>query len=723
MGDVFGAERVRLIGGGDAEYHVLRAQLMAADWPQLLWVDPHLDSPYGALIPWPPLLDHIVATVAVITGSGADAEHVARVAAIFPVIFAALTALLLVPLARVLTGGSGIAAAFIASMLPASVGYGFVGLADQHVLELLLWCSALLAYALGARARGLGPAVGLGSVLALAFWNWPGSGAYLVFLSGHAALAHGVEPGGPGSARAWERTLAMGAAVAALLLTGSVALLGPPGALQRMSIVSVGGLSVVLCAAVAAGAGVLLLAHAARRSPAGPLRRIAEVAAAGLVAAAALMSVPGVLDGVRHGLVAAGAANAWFRSIGEFWPMLGSGIIPIRREVLNPFAFFGLALLALPFAAAAGRRAWIERPERRSEIFLVAVWCAASLVAGLARMRFMLYLSVPVGVCCAAWLERVARRRERWRALVVAGGALAIVAPAYVLYDKPAAASEPRLVDAIRWIAASASREPQPFAVLAPWTDGHAVRAAGLPVIGSPFGTEVSVRSLRDEATFFSSVSGDEPRALAHRRRIGFVIARDPIETVWSLQDLREGAELPTLVHETRSLREGARLDPALDFSRTVMARLFYGDGMAAKRHAEPAFGWARLLREELPPDASGAPDPGQIKTFGIVPGALLRVRGALPGGSVFATARVTTNARRAFTWSTYAVADGAGEAVVRVPYASGENGACRALPYAIGDGARSVTVTVRNEQVTAGAEITVELPERSAGPPEGRAP
>jgi hypothetical protein len=302
---------------------------------------------------------------------------------------------------------------------------------------------------------------------------------------------------------------------------------------------------------------------------------------------------------------------------------------------------------------------------------------------------------------------------------VIAAGAIAIVAPAYALFGKPGLASDSGVFEAAQWIATSTPRRSEPPVVLASWTDGHALRAAGLAVVGSPFGTEISLQSLQDEATFFCSVSGGDAHALAHARGVGFVMVREPVDTVFSVQDYhRAEPGLAPPVRETRSLSEGARLEPGPEFHRTVMARLFYGDGMASKRHPEPALGWARLLREELPPDPSGAPDVRQVKTFGIVPGALVRVVGAPPGARIVASARISTNAGRAFTWGTYAVADGEGEAALRVPYATGENGACRALPYAIGAGGRSAAVSVGADDVTSGAELVVDLSGVSGGVP-----
>jgi asparagine N-glycosylation enzyme membrane subunit Stt3 len=478
---------------------------------------------------------------------------------------------------------------------------------------------------------------------------------------------------------------------------------------------------------MALGAGLLLVSHRMRRGRARVGRRVAEVALAGAIAGAAVASIPGVLAGVRQGLAAAGAANAWYRTITEFWPLIGSGFVPLQRELVYPVAFFGLGFLVLPLAAIGLRREWVERPDRRGALLFLWGWCAVSLVASLARTRFMLYLAVPLAVCAAAWLERVARRAGSRAELAIAAGAMAIVAPAYAFYQKPAPATDAPLLETVRWIADAELRNARPGAVLAPWTNGHAVRAAGLPVVGSPFGTDVSARSLEDEAAFFCTFSSEEARAIADERRVDFVIVRQPIDVVWSLQDLRprpdrrgaDGVAAP-LVTEVHSTWAWMRLDPGAEFSRTIMARLFYGDGMASRRHAEPALGWVRLVREEFAPEPSGLPDVRQTKTFSVVRGALLRVDGARPGAAVLASARITTNVGRAFVWTTQATADATGSASLRVPYATGANGTSSALAYEVRDGEQQATVNVAEAAVTTGSEIVVALSGARGSRPRG---
>ena len=59
---VFTAGGVALMADGDTYYHALRAERLARDWPHVPWTDPGMNFPLGAAIPWPPLLDQVVAT-------------------------------------------------------------------------------------------------------------------------------------------------------------------------------------------------------------------------------------------------------------------------------------------------------------------------------------------------------------------------------------------------------------------------------------------------------------------------------------------------------------------------------------------------------------------------------------------------------------------------------------------------------------------------------------
>ena len=106
------------------------------------------------------------------------------------------------------------------------------------------------------------------------------------------------------------------------------------------------------------------------------------------------------------------------------------------------------------------------------------------------------------------------------------------------------------------------------------------------------------------------------------------------------------------------------------------------------------------------------------FKLYQVVDGALLQVRVQSPGTLVRATARVTTNQRRAFMWSAAAVSDASGVATIRVPYSAGQNGLTVAEPYVVSSGARTVVVPVPEQDVLGGSAVPVDLTRTGAGGP-----
>ncbi|MGA8893232.1 MAG: hypothetical protein WB493_16850, partial [Anaeromyxobacteraceae bacterium] len=116
---VFWSDGVRLMADGDTYYHALRAERIARDWPHVPWVDPGMNHPQGAAIPWPALLDQAIATIAVFTGPPTT-EHVATVAAVVPVVAGVLLVLATAALGAVLLGGPvWWDAALLVALLPA----------------------------------------------------------------------------------------------------------------------------------------------------------------------------------------------------------------------------------------------------------------------------------------------------------------------------------------------------------------------------------------------------------------------------------------------------------------------------------------------------------------------------------------------------------------------------------------------------------------------------
>jgi asparagine N-glycosylation enzyme membrane subunit Stt3 len=413
--------------------------------------------------------------------------------------------------------------------------------------------------------------------------------------------------------------------------------------------------------------------------------------------------------------MAASAANPWYETIAEFGAALFSRQTPLKSELLGLLAPTGLCLAALPAGCWAVARRWRKNPGTRQALVLLIVWFSLLLMLSAARVRFMIYVSAPLGIVsafgvsefCRSTANRLAGRHSEvaWRGMTVAG-LLLLLAPAYWLLGPPAPAVDPLLASVARWIALAAPPNAVVRGVLAPWAAGHSLRVSGLPVVGSPFGTDVSRASMEDEGTFYATLSEREAEDVLSRRRVGYVMVHWPLSTVGNIQAYFGGSRS---VIVDRSLARGRTLEPASTFAGTVAARLFYADGMPLRPNDGPSLGGLRLLREELPPQSPGVVPREQVKLFGVVRGVRLVVSGLLPGTRATATVPILTNQGRTFLWQTSLIGD-TGSVVLRVPYATGANGEVRARPCTITDGLVSRTLDVPEDAVVSGTRLDVAL-------------
>ena len=718
---VFTPDGVLLMADGDTYYHALRSERIAQDWPHVPWTDPGMNFPLGAAIPWPPLLDQVIATAAVVTGAPTP-DHVAGVAALIPPIAGTLLVAVTAVLAVLLLGGATWwDAALLVALLPAAVRQSFVGRPDHHVLEALVSALAYLAYLSGLRPgrRGGGWRLALGAALALSFWNWSGSALYLLVLAAHVAVLHVVAPPGdpvPGRAAG---LLSEGAAIAAVLLAGSVALWGPPGALRSGALTPITGLSVAVCAGTALGAAVLWAAR--RWRPALSLAgRGATLFAAGAAPALLVLLLPsGLRRGLEHGLVALGASSAWYGSIGEFWPLIGSGRQPLTFELQIAAIAYGLAPLLLPVAAWLLARAWRASPERRAQLAFLATWGGGTIAIAVLRRRFEGYAVLPLAIL-AAWAVREiaewARRRwgswSRWvvvarplSLLLLATPGIPLVATGRVA-ELPAQASDRLpMLRYLKTVPALPGRE----GVLASWSDGHEVQwIARKPVLATPFGTDIDPASIADEAAFRLESDPVAAEELLRRRRVGFVIAENPARAVATLRAFAPGK--PERAIEEKSTEFGSRYAFHPEFFDLVGSRLWFFDG-GSRDGLSPGLAGYRLLAESETPNAVLGYRAQAHKLFGVVPGATLVVHGAVPGVDVVALVPLRSNVGRDFVWATRAPADDAGVARLRVPYATGQNGAVMAGSYAVQTAGKGrVEAPVTEAQVTGGEAVEVAL-------------
>jgi hypothetical protein len=472
----------------------------------------------------------------------------------------------------------------------------------------------------------------------------------------------------------------------------------------------------------------LAVAEARRRLPgAGPWARLAASAAALLLPPALLLLLPWSRTGLLRGLTMLGA-EGWYRSIQEFRPLLPSGAAPLSADLEGLLTRHGLGALAVAAALPLAWRRWRRGGEgTRGPALLFGVTAAASLTLGWARNRFGVYLSLAEALSVALLARSVgAWAAARWPARRLAGpaaaGALAALLVAPVVPGLPGLDWIPRSptrYDDQAPLGRLAARTPVPpgrEGIQAPWHLGHDLRFfSGRPVVSSPFGVEGGEGALAFDAAFHFAADQAEVEALLAARRIGLVVVSQPFGVVASLEGLAPPGGAPVLQRGPSAWRIDDLADlPA--FRRLVATRLWMWDGMwggADGRLAEvalPAIDAFRLLGEGATLDRWRAVEIPRAKLFQVVPGARVRVRGARPGARVEARVTLLTDRGRQVTWSTRAPADASGAATLRLPYATGRNGAVLASGWRLSDGPAAVELAVGEQAVLRGEALEASL-------------
>lgn len=715
---VFTADGIRFAGDDDTYYHVLRAQDIANEYPHVRWYDRQMNYPDGAVIFWPPLFDLILATAAVVAAGGhPQPDAVARAAAFVPPVLGVATLPILAAIGRRLWGESaGLLAALFVALLPAHAELSVLGRPDQHVAELFFFSLILLA-CLGSWRKGGGASFAanvmlLGAAVCCAFWNWMGSALYLVFLLSVALAWHLCAPPAERNDVPVAGSLALGFSLGAALLAASVLLFGEPGALRRMQVGGVGGLHVALTAAAGLGAGGLWAAPLLARHGRG--RAIGSLVVLAAAFIALLAAAPELRQGIRVGLEPLLRGTPWFKNSQEFDPLFFSGVSPLSEELRSAARMYGFLPLVAPFALRPLLTAWKQDPAARPQVLFLFLFGGCFFVLALARLRFAAYFVVPLALWAAIAVPRISTviasriRSLRIRAIVPGMVCGVVLAPAcFGMLAEPLAArdaAQGELIKTLTWLRGqpqAAGRE----GVMAEWSYGHAIRYfAEKPVLVNPFGPELGLAALRDSAAFFLA---DDPLAaekVLHERRLGFVVLTNPLtEAYYARAYAGEGAS-PAVSVSHDPLR-GIRAEPTDAFWKLVVARLYFLDG--ARPDAVDFLDGYRLLYESDMPSYWGAFATKKFKVFGMVPGARVAIVTA-PGSGIAASINVETNQGRAFLWRAGARADGRGSAVLRIPYATGVNGAVRAGPLRVTIGNKERIVNVAAGQVEQGLSLQV---------------
>ena len=404
--------------------------------------------------------------------------------------------------------------------------------------------------------------------------------------------------------------------------------------------------------------------------------------------------------------------------------MLLSGARSLPQDLKTVLDAFGLGFFAMPFGLLALRRRWKESEARRPAVFFLLVWGGGFFLLTLYELRFQLYLVIPLAIWVAAALRDLASRAElRWphrataaRRAVILVGLLLIVAPAlpFVLhgnYAEQQAGFESDLFPELQWLKNNPGTDPSRPAVLGEWAIGHAIQYfAEKPAIVTPFGTALDESEgthehpsgMEDWAAFVFATDPKAADEILARRKVAFVVLRSPKNEV--IGDLAFAPKVtPPVADLEFSWIKGPMPTARPAFFRLIPSRLYYYDGMSPDK-TSPALGGYRLLYESPHAEMVGNLPPAHLfKTFGIVPGAGIALRGITPNGAVTARARIQTNQDRIFEWSTRAVADEGGRAEVRLPYATGANGLVQAGAYSISDGTHEGTLSLDEKDILGG--------------------
>lgn len=715
-GRVFTPAGIRFAWDTDPNYHVLQAERFLRSGISTLWFDPQLSWPEGAITLWPPLFDVLIGAIATLLHGAAPSRHaIERVAVILPPVIGVLTIVLVFLLGRALLGRDrAMGGALLVAALPAHALPSSIGAADQHVAEIFFGCAALLTFVFAwqssrPRSRRLWSSLG-GIAVAASFWNWMGSavtlivtmvfvGASYVFLS-EADLRRRI---------AEAHALLLSVATVLLVVTASA--WGAPGALAEGRISGITGLHVAIVAGGASFGWLLLAFERMRAGPGRASRRLAEcVASAAVPALAAFSLFPGLQEGVRHGLAAAGTGSSWHAEIEEYRPLLLSCKYRLIDDIGLMFRTYGLvmpaALLSLPWL----RSRWRAEKQDRTAVIFLASWVVPFTILAFMHRRFASYMTIPMALLAFAGALHVVeiglrRMGTRWRSarlVLTVVGLVVIVLPTVKALPRALAAGIPGVpeddIQTMRWL----GDQPSPTGlegVLATWDLGHLVRYyAHKPVVVSPFGTDVGARAMQDAASFNLSADPSSALRILEARRVGFVVLSDPFVNA-VLDQALIGA--PPYVLRECGASFGRRFAVGEHYEDLVAPRLFYLDGLSRPESNVAPIDRLRFMYES----ASGG-----IKIFGVVKGATLHVSAARPSTPVTASVQLATNRGRQFTWSTSTVTDASGEASVRVPYATGLNGATVASRWYVSDGTSVAAVDVDEMDVKLGRERRVRV-------------
>jgi oligosaccharyl transferase (archaeosortase A-associated) len=698
-----------IFAGYDDYYHMRRILYTVNHFPNTLWFDSYLNSPFGLDLTWPPLFDQISASLSLVLGQHTQ-SGVETISALVPVLIGCIAVVAIYCLVRELYDRkTALLAAFMTVLAPYYLLYTLFGATDHHCLEVLLQLVSLLfmVMAFSRREKRYHYAVLAGLAMAALAYAWQGADVYYGIFLIYAVVKMTVDLKNETASKDTASILLVAYAIALILVL-------PFRSTPWMSFSFLGLAAMIVAVSVMFAYSRLLSAKSVSWK-AFPLGLLVLVGAFILVAPLA-----GGLFGISE-LINSGLAYFWgggmIGKIGEAEPLI------YDSETFYAVMISGLGLsILLSIAGIAAALIMIRQSDaaKKPGQLLLLVWAALTLLLTIGQARFLYISTISMGVMISVlffFLQDLIEKKmtgsdqktPRWVAPILL---LVLIMP--VMADTISfAASTPPVVagdwyQSLSWLKENSnvtSNFDDPvkageYSIMSWWDYGNWILyISQRPVVANNFQAGVV-----DAAKFFLSESEDEATALLDLRGSRYVIAdysliygKLPAMTLW----VNENVSSYMKMNEYGSQIEAI---PTQRLFNTTLARLYFFDGAATGRF--------RLIHESST-FLGDSPAKSQVKIFEYVPGALLRIK-AGANQKVGVLLNMTSNQGRAFTYVNQASQEG-DLFLIRVPYSTENRYETRAInPYLIFSGneagVKMKNINVSEEDILKGNTLDISI-------------
>jgi asparagine N-glycosylation enzyme membrane subunit Stt3 len=708
----------------DAQYHLRRALYTFAGFPQLLLFDAYINYPGGASVPWPPLYDVFLGSVARLLAD--DVRGFEVVAAWVPP-FLGASAIIPIYLSgrRLDSPGLGLVAGLFYALLPINVWFARVGNTDHHVAV-----ATIGAWLLYAWLRAMDPGESRWSVWSAAallfavrsclLLTWHGSLLYLTVADGLLLATAAVSGRRP---LLWIQ-LTSGLACAGLI--APVLLLSPPPLGGHYSAIALSWLHVLAVASIGFVSAGLLIAER-HRPGRGALARLGVLLLVAAAVLGAVLLLPGPRAGLEPALQFLTMTDDVGARTGEQLPLFRMEGRVVGLPAKYSWGYFAYLIPLAPIAAW-----WIQRrpgatPAARASALPLAAWGAVFGALTISQQRYGNDFAPVASLLFAIALLAAGRVLSARLAAGRRGSRLAVLIASLLCVG-------------LEWPAIADIFVPRLRSSLVSLEAGPPL-SAQLSVAATLTRFCREVRRLTPETASYLEPGPEPEYGIIAPANIGHAlqyVARRPTATdpFWAYIG-RENWERSAAFHRSRSEREALDHAAALEgryvvtlpgaARGTIVNRLHNHDGRSS---GDRSLGHFRLLTEAPRGGASiqaifghGSGDLAPYKLFEIVRGAVLEVR-AEPGRRATASVDLVTPGGRAFLYRNGGRVGADGLARITLPYPTdadappgARGGASRAVtaaqgPYRVRVGSVERTLRVSGAAVRAGERIEIDLPE-----------